>query len=139
MVPARAHPSGKGRLPERFVPRFPPLHRALQLVGGAYLLSIDWRIWRSAPQPLVMSGPKEAPAASGWGDLLSGLGTQLSNPKTALLYASVFAAALPATPALGSSVVLVAMIALIEFGWHALVATAFSTAHARQAYAGAKT
>lgn len=117
----------------------PSLYRVLQLAGGAYLLFIAWRIWRSAPQPLVMSGPKEAPAASGWGDLLSGLGTQLSNPKTALVYASVFAAALPETPSLGSSVVLVAMIALIEFGWYALVATAFSTVHARHAYAGAKT
>lgn len=117
----------------------PSVYRALQLAGGAYLLFIAWRIWRSASQPFAMSGPEVAPKASGWRDLMSGLGTQLSNPKTALVYASIFAAVLPETPSLGSSVVLVAMIALIEFGWYALVATAFSTVRARYAYAGAKT
>jgi threonine/homoserine/homoserine lactone efflux protein len=117
----------------------PSLYRALQIAGGAYLLFVAWKIWRSAPQPLVMSGLNEVAAASGWRDLLRGLGTQLSNPKTALVYASVFAAALPEAPPLSSSMVLVAMIAFIEFGWYALVATAFSSAQARRAYAGAKT
>jgi threonine/homoserine/homoserine lactone efflux protein len=81
----------------------------------------------------------DAADGSTWRDLLRGFGTQVSNPKTALVYAGVFAAALPEGPTLVTGAVLVAMIALIEFGWYALVATAFSTARARQAYARTKT
>jgi threonine/homoserine/homoserine lactone efflux protein len=117
----------------------PTLYRVLQIAGGAYLLFIAWSIWRAAPEPLAMNGPVGAADSSPWRDLPRGFGTQVSNPKTALVYAGVFAAALPEGPTLVTGAVLVAMIALIEFGWYALVATAFSTARARQAYARAKT
>lgn len=117
----------------------PTLYRVLQIAGGAYLLFIAWTIWQAAPEPLPMAGPAEPADGSPLRDLLRGLGTQVSNPKTALVYASVFAAALPEGPTLATGAVLVAMIALVEFGWYALVATAFSTARARQAYARAKT
>jgi threonine/homoserine/homoserine lactone efflux protein len=117
----------------------PTLYRVLQIAGGAYLLFIAWSIWRAAPEPLAMAEPVDAADGSTWRDLLRGFGTQVSNPKTALVYAGVFAAALPEGPTLVTGAVLVAMIALIEFGWYALVATAFSTARARQAYARTKT
>lgn len=116
----------------------PTLYRVLQIAGGAYLLYIAWTIWRAAPGPLPMAEPVASADSSPWRDLLRGLGTQVSNPKTALVYAGVFAAALPEGPTLMTGTVLVAMIALIEFGWYALVATAFSTDRARQAYARAK-
>ncbi len=117
----------------------PTLYRVLQIAGGAYLLFIAWTMWRAAPEPLPMAGPADAVDGSPLRDLLRGIGTQVSNPKTALVYAGVFAAALPEGPTRMTGAVLVAMTALIEFGWYAFVAAAFSTARARQAYAGAKT
>ena len=53
-----------------------------------------------------------------------GLSTQLSNPKTTIVYASVFAALLPADVPLWLFAVLPLFIFLLEAGWYAIVAVA---------------
>ncbi|GAB7548301.1 LysE family transporter [Cupriavidus sp. CuC1] len=66
--------------------------------------------------------------------LLSGFATQLSNPKTAVVYASVVAALLPAQVPAPLLLALPLMVFAIETGWYAIVAIALSSAGPRAFY-----
>jgi threonine/homoserine/homoserine lactone efflux protein len=115
------------------------LHLALKILGGAYLVYLGIRIWRSATTPLVVDvmgvGRKRPVMRSFW----LGLVTQLSNPKTAIYYASIFAALLPAKPAEWLLFALPPTILLVETAWYAVVALAFSSSGPRTAYLRSKT
>jgi threonine/homoserine/homoserine lactone efflux protein len=117
----------------------PSVYRALQIAGTAYLLYIAYRLWVTAPKPLDLVSSDEVDQDSKMRVFLLGLGTQLSNPKTAIVYASVFTAALPEQASWAISAVLVSLIFIVEFGWYAVVAIAFSTGRARNAYLRGKT
>jgi threonine/homoserine/homoserine lactone efflux protein len=54
--------------------------------------------------------------------------------KTAIWYASVFAAFLPRAPSLGFDVAIAIAVFLIETGWYTLVALALSAERPRQVY-----
>lgn len=112
----------------------PSLYLALKLVGGLYLAYLGWRIWTSAAQPLLLGELAERPARRGARALALGFTTQISNPKTALVYASVFAAFLPGAQSLAFDITLVALVFLVEAGWYALVALALATDAPRRAY-----
>lgn len=114
------------------------LYAGLKIAGGLYLLYLAVMIWRGARQPLQMS-EAAAPAQGGLRRaFLLGLMTQLSNPKTAVVYAGIFAALMPAEPPLWLALVLPAGVFIIECGWYAVVAVAFSAAKPRAAYLSAK-
>lgn len=114
------------------------LYTALKTAGGAYLLYLAWKIWRSAPAPLAVPGT----AAQGRRSLLhafgTGLGTQLTNPKTALVYGSIFAALLPASPPAWVMLGLPLMVFCVEAGWYSAVALCFSSMRPRAVYLRAK-
>ncbi len=76
----------------------PALYLALKVLGGLYLCYLGVRIFLAARVPLAIDGhaAAAAPAPASRAFWL-GLVTQLSNPKTAIVYASVFAALLPAS------------------------------------------
>ncbi|WP_372399197.1 LysE family translocator [Azospirillum sp. HJ39] len=115
------------------------LYAALKLAGGAYLLYLAFRIWRGAPDALVVDeDSRSAPTGSIVQPLLFGLLTQLSNPKTALVYGSIFAALMPADPPLWLFAILPPAIFLIEAGWYAIVAAVFSAGRPRAAYLRSK-
>ncbi len=116
----------------------PWLYMTMKVGGGVYLVYLGMRIWRGASEPLAMaagaqqSGTVQAPG--GGRALLGGLATQLSNPKTAVVYASVFAALLPAEVPAPLLVALPLMVFAIETGWYAIVAVALSSARPRAFY-----
>lgn len=108
---------------------------ALKLGGGAYLLYLAYQIWRSAKQPL----PQLARAGtSGHASLrrayFRGLATQLSNPKTAVVFASVFAALMPAHPTPAFYLLVPTGAFIVDAGWYTIVACALSSAAPRAAY-----
>src|SRR3546814_9047630 len=70
---------------------------------------------------------------------LLALATQLSNPKAAVVYGSIFAALLPAAPSPRLFVALPIGIFAIEAGWYTLVACVFSAPRPRAAYLRSKT
>jgi threonine/homoserine/homoserine lactone efflux protein len=117
----------------------PALYTTLQIAGALYLIHIAIKLWRYAPQPLTIDADNADKKNTGWQAFLLGLGTQLSNPKTAIVYASVFSAALQKDAPWTTSAALVPAVFAIKFGWYALVATAFSTGRARQTYIRSKT
>jgi len=120
----------------------PGLYLAIKAFGGAYLIYLGFRIWRGARQPLAMTpGYGEALPRQGRGrrTFLLGLATQVSNPKTAVVYASIFAAFLPREVPLVLALAVPAVIFCIETGWYAIVALALSSAAPRAAYLRYKT
>ena len=116
----------------------PAINKALQIAGAAYLLFIAYKLWTSAPQLLDTTDHEVVGQNSRRQALLLGLGTQLSNPKAAIVYASVFSAVLPKEPSFSVVAVLALTVFAIEFGWYVLVAIAFSNGKARQAYTRGK-
>ncbi|NLS01899.1 LysE family translocator [Rhizobium sp. P32RR-XVIII] len=117
--------------------QFAWLYLVLKLAGGAYLVYIACRIWRGAKEPLEVSGTVEG-RSSIRRSFSTALLTQLSNPKTIIVYASIFAAFLPKSIPFGVIVGLPIGIFAIEFGWYAIVAVAFSARRPRQVYLSAK-
>ena len=113
----------------------PVLYLCLKLAGGLYLAYLGLKIWRGATQPLLMATdiPQRTP-----GNCIKnaaiGFSTQLGNPKTAIVYASVFATFLPPTPSFGFNCTLVALVFLIETGWYSIVAVLLSSATPRRQY-----
>jgi threonine/homoserine/homoserine lactone efflux protein len=116
--------------------QFEWLYLILKLLGGAYLIYIGIRIWRGASEPLTTtSGAGEtAKAISVSRAFFLGLITQLSNPKTSIVYASIFAALMPPSPPLWLLLALPPMLFCVEAGWYAVVAFAFSGSRARSVY-----
>ena len=112
----------------------PSLYMVLKVAGGIYLAYLGLRIWSAAKQPLVVTSALSGRSASLPKSLALGFVTQVSNPKTAIVYASVFAAFLPAAPSLGFDVALVTIVFAIEAGWYAVVALALSSERPRRAY-----
>jgi len=113
----------------------PWLYLTIKVVGGSYLAYLGWKIFRGAKQPLVdVAGAAAEPARTAPRLFLAGLGTQLSNPKTAVFYASIFAALLPHDVPLSLMILLPCVVLSIEAGWYAIVALALSSAAPRAAY-----
>jgi threonine/homoserine/homoserine lactone efflux protein len=117
----------------------PLLHLGLRVLGGAYLVYLGYRIWRSAQQPLVVESTLiQSPAAQPWRSFFLGLATQVSNPKTAIVYASVFASLLPSEVPSSALVALPIMIFAIETIWYSVVALALSAPGPRARYLASK-
>jgi threonine/homoserine/homoserine lactone efflux protein len=117
----------------------PSLYTALKVAGGAYLVYLGVRIWRGARQPLDANVDASPSAArSPRAHFTLALVTQLSNPKAALVYASVFAAFMPATPSLGYKLAVAALVFAVEVGWYTAVAAVLSASEPRAAYLRSK-
>jgi threonine/homoserine/homoserine lactone efflux protein len=112
----------------------PSVYLVLKLLGGLYLCYLGARIFLAAKAPLTVEGPVQSvgtlPSRSFW----LGLTTQISNPKAAIVYASVFAAFLPGTFSPLFATVLLCVVFAIEAGWYAVVAAALSSSRPRRAY-----
>lgn len=109
----------------------PWVYAGLQVAGGAYLLLLAVRIWRSAGVP-PGTGPQIPDRTRAF---RLGLTTQLSNPKTAVVYGSIFAALLPHDRPLWVTLAVPPLVFAVEAGWYSLVALGFSRPRPRAAYA----
>jgi len=113
----------------------PSLYWVLKVVGGLYLAYLGVRIWLGANKPLIAETTEPKLGATSAARCFAlGLTTQVSNPKTAIVYASVFAAFLPSVSSLAFNLCIVALVFSIEAGWYALVALALSSNGPRNAY-----
>ena len=114
------------------------LYLALKVAGGLYLIYVGVRIWRGAADDLPIDSPATPKASGAARNFLFALGTQLSNPKTAIFYGSIFAALLPAAPAPWLLAAVPLAVFLVETGWYTVVTIAFSSNRPRAIYLGAK-
>jgi len=118
----------------------PLLHLALKLLGGTYLLFLGYRIWRGASQPLALeSGATSGLPTQPGRSFVIGAVTQVSNPKTAVVYASIFTFLLPDDVPPSALVILPVMVFVIETLWYSVVAFALSGPSQRARYLASKT
>ncbi|MBN9886233.1 LysE family translocator [Salipiger abyssi] len=112
---------------------YPGLLRLLGAIGGAYLVWLGIKGWRSA---LTGSGGQIAPVA-GAGlrhDFLHGLAVTATNPKVALLWATLSTFVGPAIQSWGGLLVFTTGSALIIFAIYGSYGLLFSTGRARGLY-----
>lgn len=113
----------------------PWLYVGLKIAGGAYLVYLGYRIWRGATKPLAVSQTDSLDVSRKITQSFGvGLITQLSNPKTAIVYASVFTAFLPPHFPLSLAFLLALLVFAVEAGWYAIVAIALSSEKPRSWY-----
>ena len=115
----------------------PWLYDAMRLGGAAYLIYLGVGMLRSAwrGERIASDG---AVATTGRRTFLRSLGVQLSNPKAAVFFGSIFVALLPAAPPLWVKGGALAILGVNEFGFYALVAVVLSTPRAQRIYGNAK-
>jgi len=113
------------------------LYRAVQLVGGLYLVYIAVLIWRGAREPIALEGGNGGMRRP-WRAFWVALASQLSNPKVVVFFGSVFIALLPAHAPAWVWAATLAIIAFNETVWYGALALSFSAAPARRVYARIK-
>ena len=105
------------------------LFAVLKVAGGVYLVVLAVRMWRSHGTDAVPAGTVGVRRA-----YLTGLVTQLSNPKTIVVYGSVFVALLPAHASAATLIALPIATTTVEVLWYALVATVLSRPRPQRVY-----
>lgn len=110
----------------------PSLYTALKIVGGCYLL---WLALKMIRRPSTrFNDPGVSQNLSDSKAFLTGVLTQISNPHTALVFASIFSAALSKDIQPVMYIILPIMAFVIDVLWYAVVACLLSTEGPRQAY-----
>ena len=115
----------------------PMLLTGFKLIGGAFLIYMAYKLWKSADQPLEQTGT-DTPPRSLRSAFLLGLVTQISNPKPAILFAAIFVGTVPATAGWGTYVALLAAVFFNETMWNTLVSRIFSLEKTRTSYLNLK-
>jgi RhtB (resistance to homoserine/threonine) family protein len=110
------------------------LYIVLKLVGAAYLIWLGakmlWSAIRHAPEPDEPAAPKRLPRDA----FRSGLLTNITNPKSAAFWTSVFVVAIPEHAPAWFYAAVIAVIGVQTALWYGLVALAFAAPPAQAAY-----
>lgn len=118
------------------IANLPIAYDALRVLGGLYLVYLGVRTARSVAG--WEAPPGVQPRASGRRAWRRGLLTNLSNPKAAVFFTSVFATLLPADSSLALRIAAVAVIVVDALLWHALLAVVLSSPPAQARYLRAR-
>lgn len=122
---------------QAFLLAVPSAYLILKIFGGIYLLWLAFKIIKHAKEPME-SDPTLASTMTLRRAFLTGLFTQLSNPKIAIVLASIFTALLPKDIPNYFYFVLPLLCFFIDAGWCSLVAVALSADKPRQVYLKSK-
>ncbi|MFS2057888.1 LysE family translocator [Kosakonia cowanii] len=110
----------------------PSLYTGLKLAGGCYLLWLALKMFsRPSNRFNDLAETEEVSASKAF---MTGVFTQISNPHTALVFASIFSAALSKNIQPVMYIILPTMAFIIDVLWYAVVACLLSTHGPRQAY-----
>ncbi|NWK74348.1 LysE family translocator [Acinetobacter sp. SwsAc6] len=118
---------------QAFLLAVPSAYLALKICGGLYLLWMAFKIIKHAKEP-IDAGQAVTAQMSLRRAFTTGLITQLSNPKIAIVLASIFTALLPKEIPTYFYFVLPLLCFFIDAGWCSLVAVALSAEKPRRIY-----
>jgi threonine/homoserine/homoserine lactone efflux protein len=104
----------------------------VKILGGTYLLYLGIRMVARAGKH---NNPGHTANARPGGTIVAAALAQLSNPKAIVVYASVFAALMPAHAPLWMLIIVPPAVFVVETGWYVIVSFAFSTRRPRELYA----
>jgi threonine/homoserine/homoserine lactone efflux protein len=102
------------------------LYQVVKIAGAAYLIYVGARMVLSARRAGGAAGPA-GPAVSGLRAFRHGLVTDLSNPKAAAFFTSLFAVAVPPSAPLWFDGLLVASVTGVAGSWYSLCAGAMAS------------
>jgi threonine/homoserine/homoserine lactone efflux protein len=108
----------------------------MKVAGAVFLLWIAFQIFRHATDPVEMN--EGADKENGHGPLLRGFLIQLSNPKVAVFFGSIFIAMLPGEVPGWMIAALIAIVTMNEIVWYSLVSLFFGSSPVRRFYLIAK-
>jgi len=108
----------------------------MKVAGALFLLWIAIQIFRHAGDPIEMI--ESTGEAAKRNSFVRGFLTQISNPKVAVFFGSIFVAMLPQDVPAWMVVALVAIVTANEIVWYTLVALCFGSGPVRRIYIGAK-
>lgn len=112
----------------------PVLYEVFKILGGIYLLYLAYLIWKHSNEPLSMDMKLEKSSKSFFKAVVFGFITQISNPKTAIILGTIFAALLPQNiPAYGE-LLLCLLAFFIDASWYCLVVVLLSTKKSQKVY-----
>ncbi len=114
------------------------LTRAVQIAGGLYLIYLGVQAWRAAKHGLEDDAPA-LPAdlkrrKDFWSGLRMGMLVSFSNPKGALFFVSLYAAAIPVDASLATKGVILAGGTSMELLWYGLTVVLLSRPHISSLY-----
>lgn len=109
------------------------LYRALRYLGAIYLVVVGiqmlWAAWRTTPPPIGSgTAPKQAP-------FTSSVLTNVSNPKSAIFWTSMFALLVPPNAPFWFVAAAIAIVVGQTALWYSFIAFFVSTPAARRGYA----
>lgn len=110
----------------------PMLGLALKVVGGAYLIFLGIKLWRSAGAD--SKSPQPSSQQPRGGSFKRGLFVNLTSPKSAAYFGSIFATFLSDSMPFWMLGALIGCFFLISIAWHVTLAVVFSTATVRSPY-----
>jgi len=111
----------------------PWLYVLLKIAGGFYLCYLAYKIWKSSK--LESNNKIENNNVNGiYKSFLLGLLTQISNPKTAIVFGGVFAAFLPSSVPAYSYLILCILSFIVDACWYIIVSLILSTPKAQNTY-----
>jgi threonine/homoserine/homoserine lactone efflux protein len=113
----------------------PVLFLGMKIVGALFILWIALQIFRHAADPVVIESANGERVSS---PFMNGFLTQISNPKAAVFFGSIFIAMLPSAVPLWMTIALIALVSFNEVWWYALVALFFGAGPVRRFYIRAK-
>jgi threonine/homoserine/homoserine lactone efflux protein len=119
--------------------RYAWLYLVAHIAGGLFLFWIAAQIWGHARSLPARDAGLNPASGRPWNSFRRALGVQMSNPKPAIFFASMFIAVFPPDASLLLKICSLGIILIDEFAWYAFVATVLSTARARAGYLKYKT
>jgi len=111
----------------------PFVYLILKVLGGAYLCFIAYKMWQAPLEKEVKKSEKQE-KRNLFKMFFLGLFTQLSNPKTAIVFASAFAAFLPLERPSNTLIILCSLAFIIDSTWYVFVSLVLSSKKAQKKY-----
>ena len=118
---------------QAFLLAVPSAYLVLKIFGGIYLLYLAFKIIKHAKEPMQTENDTNQQMSLRRA-FFTGLITQLSNPKIAIVLASIFTALLPKDIPTYFYFVLPLLCFFIDAGWCSLLAVALSSEKPRRVY-----
>jgi threonine/homoserine/homoserine lactone efflux protein len=112
----------------------PFLYGIFKFIGGIYLIYLAYKIWKHSNESIIMDVKLEKKSKGFFKAILFGFLTQISNPKTAIIIGSIFAALLPQELPAYSEVLLCLIAFFIDAIWYCLVVLLLSRKKSQKIY-----
>ncbi|WP_129648981.1 LysE family transporter [Peristeroidobacter agariperforans] len=108
---------------------------AIKILGGLYLLWLAWKMLQSS----TPAASSETIPVRHRNPYLTGLLTNLTNPKVVVFFGSLFAAALTPQASLATKLAMIGMSAVLPLAWFCFVAACLALPTVRERYQSMRT